>query len=105
MCPASVCLVVSLINLIPLQNTLDAYPCGSDHTPSPMASRTAVEAETILHSPSARLTAVALSVRDRHTIAFLGDSKGNLHKVPGQHGSVPVRYLIRFCLILFLSCK
>ncbi|XP_056157329.1 plexin-B1 [Lampris incognitus] len=62
-------------------NTLDAYPCGSDHTPSPMASRVAVEAETILHSPSARLTAVAVSVRAGNTIAFLGDSKGNLHKV------------------------
>ncbi|XP_034537415.1 plexin-B1 [Notolabrus celidotus] len=63
------------------ENTLDAYPCGSDHTPSPMASRIAVEAETILDSPSARLTAVAVSVRVGHTIAFLGDSKGNLHKV------------------------
>ncbi|XP_074539567.1 plexin-B1 isoform X2 [Halichoeres trimaculatus] len=63
------------------ENTLDAYPCGSDHTPSPMASRRAVEAETILDSPSARLTAVAVSVRAGHTIAFLGDSKGNLHKV------------------------
>ncbi|XP_037622215.1 plexin-B1 [Sebastes umbrosus] len=63
------------------ENTLDAYPCGSDHTPSPMASRMPVEAETILDSPSARLTAVAVSVRAGHTIAFLGDSKGNLHKV------------------------
>ncbi|KAG9277058.1 plexin-B1 isoform X1 [Astyanax mexicanus] len=62
-------------------NTLNAYPCGSDHTPSPMASWVAVEAEPILDSPSARLTAVAVSVRAGHTIAFLGDSKGNLHKV------------------------
>uniref|UniRef100_A0AAR2KFR6 Plexin-B1 n=1 Tax=Pygocentrus nattereri TaxID=42514 RepID=A0AAR2KFR6_PYGNA len=63
------------------ENTLNAYPCGSDHTPSPMASRLAVEVEPILDSPSARLTAVAVSVRAGHTIAFLGDSKGNLHKV------------------------
>ncbi|XP_070759639.1 plexin-B1 [Enoplosus armatus] len=71
------------------ENTLDAYPCGSDHTPSPMASRMAVEAETILDSPSARLTAVAVSVRAGHTIAFLGDSKGNLHKVfLGPNGEV-----------------
>ncbi|XP_071349593.1 plexin-B1 isoform X3 [Trachinotus anak] len=71
------------------ENTLDAYPCGSDHTPSPMASRIAVEAETILDSPSARLTAVSISVRGGHTIAFLGDSKGNLHKVfLGPNGEV-----------------
>ncbi|KAI3370493.1 hypothetical protein L3Q82_025255 [Scortum barcoo] len=71
------------------QNTLDAYPCGSDHTPSPMASRMAVEAETIMDSPSARLTAVAVSVRQGHTIAFLGDSKGNLHKLfLGPNGEV-----------------
>ncbi|XP_049589033.1 plexin-B1 [Syngnathus scovelli] len=72
-----------------LENTLERYPCGSDHTPSPMASRIAVEAQTILDSPSARLTAVAVSVRAGHTIAFLGDSKGNLHKVfLGPNGEV-----------------
>uniref|UniRef100_A0AAY4E154 Plexin-B1 n=1 Tax=Denticeps clupeoides TaxID=299321 RepID=A0AAY4E154_9TELE len=66
-----------------------AYPCGSDHTPSPMASRVPVEAEPILESPSARLTAVAVSVRVGHTITFLGDSKGNLHKVfLGPNGEV-----------------
>uniref|UniRef100_A0AAQ4PQJ5 Plexin-B1 n=1 Tax=Gasterosteus aculeatus aculeatus TaxID=481459 RepID=A0AAQ4PQJ5_GASAC len=71
------------------ENTLNAYPCGSDHTPSPMASKMAVEAETILDSPSARLTAVAVSVRPGHTIAFLGDSRGNLHKVfLGPNGEV-----------------
>uniref|UniRef100_A0A671TKV1 Plexin-B1 n=1 Tax=Sparus aurata TaxID=8175 RepID=A0A671TKV1_SPAAU len=74
------------------ENTLDAYPCGSDHTPSPMASRVAVEAETILDSPSARLTAVAVSMRAGHTIAFLGDSKGNLHKV-------------RYCLKAQIGCQ
>uniref|UniRef100_A0A671KVJ7 Plexin-B1 n=1 Tax=Sinocyclocheilus anshuiensis TaxID=1608454 RepID=A0A671KVJ7_9TELE len=70
-------------------NTLDAYPCGSDHTPSPMASRALVEAEPIFDSPSVRLTAVAVSVREEHTIAFLGDSQGNLHKVfLGPNGEV-----------------
>uniref|UniRef100_A0A7N6FHP2 Sema domain-containing protein n=1 Tax=Anabas testudineus TaxID=64144 RepID=A0A7N6FHP2_ANATE len=67
------------------ENTLDAYPCGSDHTPSPMASRIAVESETILDSPSARLTAVAVSIQAGHTIAFLGDSRGDLHKVLWCH--------------------
>lgn len=46
-----------------------------------MASQEPVEAEAVLESPSACLTAVAVSVRDGHSIAFLGDSKGNLHKV------------------------
>lgn len=63
------------------QNTLNAYPCGSDHTPSPMASREPVEAEAVLNNPSTRLTSVAVSVKERHSIVFLGDSKGNLHKV------------------------
>ncbi|KAM4741070.1 plexin-B1 isoform 3-T6 [Anableps anableps] len=71
------------------ENTLDAYPCGSDHTPSPMASRIPVLVETILDSPSARLTAVAVSMRAGHIIAFLGDSKGKLHKVfLGPNGEV-----------------
>ncbi|KAK2857927.1 hypothetical protein Q7C36_005846 [Tachysurus vachellii] len=70
-------------------STLEAYQCGSDHTPSPMASSVAVEAEPILDSPTARLTAVAISIKADHTIAFLGDSKGNLHKVfLGPNGEV-----------------
>ncbi|XP_040008544.1 plexin-B1-like isoform X2 [Xiphias gladius] len=72
-------------------NTLKAYPCGSDHTPSPMASRASLEAKTVWHTSAARLTAVAVSVRDGHSIAFLGDSKGTLHKVYlGQDGMVEV---------------
>lgn len=63
------------------QNTLKAYPCGSDHTPSPMASHEPVEAKAVLDNLAARLTAVAVSVKEGHTIVFLGDSKGNLHKV------------------------
>ncbi|KAI7793973.1 plexin-B1 isoform X2 [Triplophysa rosa] len=70
-------------------NTLNAYPCGSDHTPSPMASREPVEAEAVLDNPSTRLTSVAVSVKERHSIVFLGDSKGNLHKVfMGASGEV-----------------
>ncbi|KAH0630347.1 hypothetical protein JD844_013288 [Phrynosoma platyrhinos] len=61
-------------------DTLDAYPCGSDHTPSPMASRLPLEANSILEKPDSRLTAVAVSIEDGHTVIFLGDSKGQLHK-------------------------
>nr|XP_025844674.1 plexin-B1 [Vulpes vulpes] len=70
-------------------DTLDAYPCGSDHTPSPMASRVPLEATPILEWPRVQLTAVAVTVEDGHTIAFLGDSQGQLHRVylgPGSDG-------------------
>ncbi|KAM4563998.1 plexin-B1 isoform 2-T2 [Odontesthes bonariensis] len=72
-------------------NTLKAYPCGSDHTPSPMASKAPLEAEAVWRTSAALLTAVAVSVREGHSIAFLGDSKGTLHKVYlGQDGVVEV---------------
>lgn len=87
------------------QNTLEAYPCGSDHTPSPMASRIAVEGETMLDSPSARLTAVAVSVKEGHTIAFLGDSKGNLHKVTARCGFLGMYKLAaRFQMTVLKYC-
>lgn len=82
------------------QNTLNAYPCGSDHTPSPMASREPVEAEAVLDSPSTRLTAVAVSVKEGHTIVFLGDSKGYLHKVSDRKMS---RLNGHFCLCMIYS--
>ncbi|XP_058144446.1 plexin-B1 isoform X2 [Dasypus novemcinctus] len=70
-------------------DTLDAYPCGSDHTPSPMASRVPLEATPVLEWPGVQLTAVAVTVEDGHAIAFLGDSQGQLHRVylgPGSDG-------------------
>ncbi|KAL0599833.1 Plexin-B1 [Plecturocebus cupreus] len=70
-------------------DTLDAYPCGSDHTPSPMASRVPLEATPILEWPGIQLTAVAVTMEDGHNIAFLGDNQGQLHRVylgPGSDG-------------------
>ncbi|XP_073086650.1 plexin-B1 isoform X2 [Manis javanica] len=70
-------------------DTVDAYPCGSDHTPSPMASQVPLEAMPVLEWPGVQLTAVAVAVEDGHTIVFLGDSEGHLHKVylgPGSDG-------------------
>ncbi len=46
-----------------------------------MASHEPVEAKAVMDNLAARLTAVAVSVKEGHTIVFLGDSKGNLHKV------------------------
>ncbi|XP_062872250.1 plexin-B1 [Trichomycterus rosablanca] len=62
-------------------NTLKTYPCGADHTPSPMASREPEKATAVLERQSARFTAVAVSVREGHSIAYLGDYEGYLHKV------------------------
>lgn len=78
--------LTGLSAVVPLaQNTVNAYPCGSDHTPTPMASRTPLEAKAAWEHSAARLTAVAVSVREGHSIAFLGDSKGTLHKVCSAH--------------------
>ncbi|CAJ0924921.1 unnamed protein product [Ranitomeya imitator] len=62
-------------------DTLDAYPCGSDHTPSPMASWDPLEAAPVYESPDTRLTSIAVNVEEEHTIAFIGDHKGQLNKV------------------------
>ncbi|XP_078399401.1 plexin-B1-like isoform X3 [Cetorhinus maximus] len=62
-------------------DTLNAYPCGYDHTPSPMASRIPIEASLVLKVAQGCLVAVAVTVEMEHTIAFIGDAKGHLHKV------------------------
>ncbi|XP_069792792.1 plexin-B1-like isoform X1 [Narcine bancroftii] len=62
-------------------DTLNAYPCGYDHTPSPMASRNPIDASLVLKVAQARLVAVAVTVEMEHTIVFVGDDEGYLHKV------------------------
>lgn len=80
-----------------LQDTLEAYPCGSDHTPSPMASWEALKESPVFESPYARLTSIAVSVEEEHTIAFIGDSKGYLNKVSDREQSmVDIWYLKLF---------
>lgn len=49
-----------------------------------MASRVPLEATPVLEWPGVQLTAVAVTMEDGHTIAFLGDSQGQLHRVSPQ---------------------
>eukprot|EP00061_Rhincodon_typus_P016418 g44624.t1 len=71
----------SINQAIKASDTLNAYPCGYDHTPSPMASCIPIEAALVLKVAQGHLVAVAVTVEMEHTIAFVGDAKGHLHKV------------------------
>uniref|UniRef100_A0A8K9WL03 Plexin B3 n=1 Tax=Oncorhynchus mykiss TaxID=8022 RepID=A0A8K9WL03_ONCMY len=68
------------------KDSLKEYPCGGEHTPSPIASAVPLSATPSL-TRETQLTAVTTATEAGHTIALLGDKKGWLHKVGYTHGS------------------
>lgn len=64
------------------KDTLANFKCGADFLPSPLASKPkfALKADAV-YTTSGLLTAVAVAVENDHTIAFLGNSKGEVFKV------------------------
>ncbi|KAM7414940.1 hypothetical protein PAMA_019658 [Pampus argenteus] len=64
------------------KDMLENYKCGGDFLPSPLASkpRFALKAEAVL-TKSDLLTAVAVTIENDHTVAFLGNNQGEVFKV------------------------
>ncbi|XP_037623495.1 plexin-B2b [Sebastes umbrosus] len=64
------------------KDTLANYKCGGDFLPSPLASNSkfALEAKAFWARPGL-LTAVAVAVENDHTVAFLGNTQGEVFKV------------------------
>uniref|UniRef100_H3A8K8 Sema domain-containing protein n=1 Tax=Latimeria chalumnae TaxID=7897 RepID=H3A8K8_LATCH len=56
------------------------YPCGGEHTPNPVVGNIPVTIMPAL-TLDGQLTAVTAVVEANHTVAFLGDARGHLHKV------------------------
>ncbi|XP_075065016.1 plexin-B2 [Mixophyes fleayi] len=61
-------------------NVSSKYPCGSEHLPYPLQSRNGVTALAVLVREVNPYTAIAVSVENEHTIAFLGTAEGKLVK-------------------------
>lgn len=63
-----------------VQSSLSEYTCGGEHTPNPIASAVPLHTTPTFNSTT-QLTAVTTATEAGHTIAFLGDKEGRLHKV------------------------
>ncbi|KAJ8374068.1 hypothetical protein SKAU_G00046480 [Synaphobranchus kaupii] len=58
------------------------YPCGADFLTSPLAGEKVFALRTeAVHEKKGLLTAVAIAVENKHTVAFLGTNKGEVYKV------------------------
>ncbi|XP_058873186.1 LOW QUALITY PROTEIN: plexin-B1 [Acipenser ruthenus] len=71
-------------------DSVSFYPCGYEHTPSPIASSVPIETAPAI-TMETQLSAVAATTQAGHTIVLLGDSQGQLHKVflhSRSHGEV-----------------
>ncbi|XP_060698770.1 plexin-B2-like isoform X1 [Hemiscyllium ocellatum] len=63
-----------------LKGQAKVYPCSSEHLPYPIASREGIIATPLKHYGT-NLSAIAVTVENDCTIGFLGNIKGEIHKV------------------------
>ncbi|TTB56408.1 Plexin-B3 [Bagarius yarrelli] len=74
---------------IPLKSVSE-YPCGGEHTPSPIASSVPLQATPAI-TWETQLSAVAVATEAGHTIALLGDTSGQLYKHFDCHSCLSFR--------------
>ncbi|XP_075945531.1 plexin-B2b [Anarhichas minor] len=64
------------------KDTLENVKCGGDYLPSPLASNPGFALKAVaVWAKSGLLSAVAVAVENDHTIAFLGNTQGDVFKV------------------------